>query len=205
MSYQSRKKKEPLEIEADLYTAVATMDKLSNYFDKGYVGETLYRRQLKSCINDVYKARIALEDQGFNMQDFVTREDLESKFPEGLRRLDLAEGTDEENVLDFSQLKQLPAIATDFVANAIELIDLLKLRSVAKIEYIVPLLDDMYAILEDFPGLDKDHWSVVEVNGWRSELLGEKPSKVLDEERCEKLEFDASRWLSDFRKQIKEL
>lgn len=206
MSYQSRKQKDPLEIEADLFAAIATMDKLSGYFDKGYINETLYRRQLKSCINDVYKARIALEQAGFNIQEFVEREKLAEKYPEGLRRLDLAEGLDPDSeAVDFAKLKQLPEKTAEFVANIIELIDLLKLRSVARVEYIVPLLDDMYDDLQAFPGMNAEYWSVVEINGWRQELLGEQPSKVLNEESCEKLEFDASRWLNDFRKAIKEI
>lgn len=206
MTYQRRKQKDPLEIEADLFTAIATMDKLSNYFDKGYLGETNYRRQLKACINDVYKARMSLEKQGFDIQAFIQREKLEEKYPEGLRRLDLAEGlADESDTLEFKQLKEMPTKVSDYVANAIELIDVLKLRSIAKVEYIVPLLDDMYDILKSFPMLGEDYWSVVEISGWRKELLNEKPSKVLDETACEKLEFDASRWLNDFRKKLKEL
>ncbi|MHA2502332.1 MAG: hypothetical protein ACXAE3_05655 [Candidatus Kariarchaeaceae archaeon] len=206
MSYQSRKQKDPLEIEADLYTAIATMDKLSTYFDKGYIGETLYRRQLKACVNDVYKARIALTEKGFDLDAFVARENLEEKFPEGLRRLDLVEGASGgTDMVDFTGLKEIPGRVADYVANSIELIDLLKLRSVAKVEYIVPLLDEMFETLTNFPSISKDHWSITEINGWRSELLGEQPSKVLPEEKCEKLEFDASRWLSDFRNKLKEL
>ena len=46
----SRRPKDQLQIEADLFAAIATMDKLSKYFDKGLVEETLLRRQLKACI-----------------------------------------------------------------------------------------------------------------------------------------------------------
>ena len=69
MSYQ-RRQKDPLQVEADLFAAIATMDKLSKYFDKGLVEETLYRRQLKSCISDVFKARMVLEQQGFDIEVF---------------------------------------------------------------------------------------------------------------------------------------
>ena len=203
MSYQSRKQKKPLEIEADLYTAVATMDKLSSYFDKGYVGETIYRRQLKSCINEVYKAKNAMEQQGKNLEDFIEREQLRDKYPEGLRRLDLVEGSTEDRLI--GTRSDLPAKATDFVAESIELIDLLKLRSIAKVEYIVPLLDEIISILSNFPTIPNDHWSLIEANGWRDQFLGESPSKLLDDATAEKLEFDASRWLSDFRKRLKEM
>jgi len=180
------------------------MDKLSNYFDKGYVGETLYRRQLKSCINDVYKARTAMEQGGIGLEEFIERENLKEKFPEGLRRLDLVDGVGEQ-LPRMGTMTDLPAKATDFVAEAIELVDLLKLRSIAKIEYIVPLLDEIIATLDDFPTIPEDHFSVVEAKGWRDQLLADKPGKILDEDSCEKLEFDASRWLADFRKKLKEL
>ena len=91
-------------IEADLFATIATMDKLSKYFDKGLVEETLLRRQLKACISDVFKARIQLEKIGFNIQEFITRENLHEKYPEGMRRLDLAEGLDEDSVsLEYKQ------------------------------------------------------------------------------------------------------
>lgn len=201
-----RRQKDPLQIEADLFAAIATMDQLSKYFDKGLVEETLYRRQLKSCISDVFKARIQLEQQGFNLSNFIDREDLSNKFPEGMRRLNLAEGLDAESVsLEYKKLKELPVKSADYVANAIELIDLLKLRSIAKIEYIVPLLDEMYNILTNFPRIGEDHWCVVEIDGWRKNLIDDKPSMVLSDEECEKLEFDAVRWMNEFRRQLKEL
>lgn len=201
-----RRQKDPLQVEADLYAAIATMDQLSKYFDKGLVEETLYRRQLKSCISDVFKARLQLERQGFNLTEFIEREDLNNKFPEGMRRLDLVEGLDSDSIsLEYKELKELPVKSADYVANAIELIDLLKLRSVAKVEYIVPLLDDMYNILINFPKIGEDHWSIIELNGWRKTLLDEKPTMVLSDEQCEKLEFDAVRWLNEFRRHLKEL
>jgi hypothetical protein len=205
MTYQRRRQKDPLEAEADLYSAIATMDKLSNYFDKGYVGETLYRRQLKSCISDVFQARRVLESTGFEVEEFIEEQNLREKYPEGLRRLDLAVGSEENEIIGVKALGPIVENTANYVANAIELIDLLKLRSVAKVEYIVPLLDDMFDILSAFPGIGGDYWSVVEIDGWRSELMSERPSKVLSEADCEKLEFDAARWLNDFRKKTKEL
>lgn len=203
---RSRRQKDPLQVEADLFAAIATMDKLSKYFDKGLVEETLYRRQLKSCISDVFKARMQLENSGFSIQDFVAREDLVAKYPEGMRRLDLMEGHSEDSVsLEYKELKELPAKSADYVANAIELLDLLKLKSVARIEFIVPLLDEMHSILSQFPSIGNDHWTVTEMTGWRSKLIDEKPSKVLSEDECERLEFDGARWLNEFRRVIKEL
>jgi len=170
----SRRPKDPLQIEADLFATIATMDKLSKYFDKGLVEETLLRRQLKACISDVFKARIQLEKIGFDIQEFITRENLHEKYPEGMRRLDLAEGLDEDSIsLEYKQLKELPARSADYVANAIELIDLLRLRTIAKVEYIIPLLDEMNAILNKFPKIDENSKSVVEITGWIKTLSDE--------------------------------
>lgn len=206
MTYQSRRQKDPLDIEAELFAAIATMDQLSKYFDKGMVEGTLYKRQLKSCISDVFKSRIQLEKTGFDIHQFIEREELLEKYPEGLRRLNLVEGlSNSDEAIEFDQLKDLPRKSADYVANAIELIDLLKLRTIAKVEYIIPLLDEMFSIVPNFPKIGKDHWMVVEIEGWRKNLLGEKPSSVLSEEQCEKLEFDAVRWLNEFRRTLKEI
>lgn len=204
MSYQRRRQKDPLDIEADLFSAIATMDQLSKYFDKGLVEGTLYKRQLKSCISDVFKSRMQLEKLGFDMQEFIEREKLLDKYPEGVRRLDLVEGIEGEQI-GYAQLGDLPRKTADYVANAIELIDLLKLRTIAKVEYIVPLLDELLDISKSFPKIGEDHWISVEINGWRAELLDEKPSMILEEEKCEKLEFDSVRWLNEFRRTLKEM
>ncbi|MCY3411315.1 MAG: hypothetical protein INQ03_06730 [Candidatus Heimdallarchaeota archaeon] len=205
MTYQ-RRKKEPLEIEAELFSAVATLDQLSKYFDKGLVEGTLYKRQLKSCIADVFKSRIELEKMGFDIHQFIEREQLLEKYPEGLRRLNLVEGlSSEDTTLSFETIKDLPRKSADYVANAIELIDVLKLRSIAKVEYIIPPLDEMLSIIKEFPNFSDEHWIYVEIDGWRVKLLDEKPSKTLSDEMCEKLEFDAARWLNEFRRNLKEL
>ena len=111
----------------------------------------------------------------------------------------------DSEAIKFGELKELPSKSADYVANAIQLLDLLKLRTVATVEYLVPLLDEMNSILVNFPNIGKDHWSVVEIIGWRDTLLNEKPSQVLSEESSEKLEFDAVRWLNDFRRNLKDL
>jgi hypothetical protein len=42
------------------------------------------------------------------------------------------------------------------------------------------------------------------MNNWR-EIIGKyKPQEIIKEEDCEKLEFQAARWLNDFRRVLKE-
>lgn len=206
MTYQRRKQKDPLAIEANLFAAIATMDQLSTYFDKGLVEETLYRRQLKSCVSDVFKSRMLLEKSGFDIHNFIEREKLKERFPEGLRRLNLVEGLSEnQNGLEFKQLAELPVKSADYVASAIELIDLLKLRSLAKVEYIVPLIDELKSISKNFPNIGENHWIFTELEGWQATLPLNNPGYLLSDEECEKLEFDAARWLNEFRRNLKEL
>ncbi len=208
MSYQTkRKQKSQLDHKADLYAAVATIDKLATHFDRGMVEETLYRRQLKAAISDVFKAQMALESEGYTIEQFIAEYNLEEKFPEGVKRLNLVQGleTDADTSLSLDQLKEMPAKSADYVANAIELIDVLRLRSIARVEMIVPLLDEMYNIISEFPNFGKDHWVAVEIDGWRKAFLEESPSLVLPEEDAEQLEFEASRWLNEFRSQVKKL
>ncbi len=207
MSYQTRKKKDSLDLRADLYSAIATMDKLSSHFDKGMVEETLYRRQLKSAISTVFKAQHELEQDGFDINQFIEENSLESKFPNGMKRLNLMEGleSDEETTLSLDTLKKLPEKTADFVAHSIELIDLLRLKSLARVELIVPLLDELYNVVLKFPTMGSEHWTAVEIRGWRDVLVDEPPSKVLSEEDVERLEFEVSRWLNEFRTNIKNL
>ncbi len=208
MSYQTkRRQKSLLDHKADLYAAIATIDRLATHFDRGMVEETLYRRQMKAAISDVFKAQMALEEHGFTIEDFIKERKLDEKFPEGVKRLNLVQGLEreEDTSLSFTKLKDLPVKSADYVANAIELIDVLRLRSIARVEMIVPLLDEMYNIVKEFPNLGPDHWVAVEIDGWRKALLDESPSMTLPEEDAERLEFEASRWLNEFRSQISKI
>ena len=208
MSYQTkRRQKSPLDHKADLYAAIATIDRLAKHFDRGMVEETLYRRQMKAAISDVFKAQMALEENGFSMEEFIKERSLDEKFPEGIKRLNLVQGLEKEEDISLSlqKLKDLPAKTADYVAHAIELIDVLRLRSIARVEMIVPLLDEMFNIVKDFPNFGEEHWVAVEIDGWRKALLEESPSKILSEEDAEQLEFEASRWLNEFRSQISKI
>lgn len=207
MSYKTRQRqKSQLDYEADLYAAIATMDKLAKHFDRGYVEETLYRRQLKGTINDVFKTRMALEEKNFDLDSFVEKHQLNEKFPNGMKRLNLLEGLDtEDHAIGYADMTKLPVKAADYVASAIELLDILHLKSIARVELVVPLLDEMYKILQTFPSLGEEHWVTQELNGWRLALLDEAPTRLLDGEDLERLEFEASRWLNEFRGLLKNM
>ncbi len=206
MSYKERSmKNDPLEYEGELYSAIATLDRLATDFADGNIDDTFYRKQLQALIREAYKARISLEREGnFQMEEFIKKNQLEEKFPRGIEKLKLAEGKGTV-VIPYQELRRIPRKAADFVATSINLLDHLSLKSVAKIEYIVPMLDELYRILESFPGVDPNYWVLEEINSWRVILSQEEPSKLLPDSDIEKLAFQAERWLGEFRGLVSKL
>ena len=65
----------------------------------------------------------------------------------------MTEGSDDNiiNQIDYSQIKKLPTIAAEFVANAIELLDLLHLETIATVDRVLPYLDEILDILTRAP------------------------------------------------------
>ena len=210
MSYSSKNKSQ-VELEAELFSCIATIDNLSQSFADGILDPGMYRRQLRALIRDAFKARFQLQKKGFDLEGFLARENVVKKYPYGAEKLRFAEGvapiTIDESVetvaMPFASMKNLPAKSADFVAGAIELIDLLRLVSVARLELIVPNLDDMEAILKDFPGYGKDSEVVEEINNWKEMLAAKPPDEVLEEGLIKRLEFEAVRWLNGFRRSLR--
>jgi hypothetical protein len=99
----------------------------------------------------------------------------------------------------------MPSKTADFVSAAIELIDLTRLKSVARADLILADIDEMLHILKTFPSIPKDHWAIDDMNSWRDIISKYNPQDVIKEEDCEKLEFQAARWLNDFRRLLKEI
>ncbi|NPE08355.1 MAG: hypothetical protein GNW80_08755 [Asgard group archaeon] len=210
MSYSSKNKSQ-IELEAELFSCIATIDNLSHSFTDGILDPGMYRRQLRALIRDAFKARFQLQKQGFDLEGFLARENIVKKYPYGAEKLRFAEGvvpiTIDDSVetvaMPFASMKNLPAKSADFVAGAIELIDLLRLGSVARVELIVPNLDEMEAILIDFPGYGKDSEVVEEIKNWKEMLAAKPPDEVLEEGLIKRLEFEAVRWLNGFRRSLR--
>ncbi|MCE7736612.1 MAG: hypothetical protein GPJ54_17145 [Candidatus Heimdallarchaeota archaeon] len=49
----------------------------------------------------------------------------------------------------------IPVLATDYVANMIQLIDMAKMPTLAKIDYVITLLDELFRISLIFPNIGK--------------------------------------------------
>ncbi len=210
MSYSSKNKSQ-LELEAELFSCIATIDNLSHSFTDGILDPGMYRRQLRALIRDAFKARFQLQKKGFDLDSFLNREKVVEKYPYGAEKLRFAEGVApipiDESVetvaMPFSQMKNLPAKSADFVAGAIELIDLLRLGSIARVELIVPNLDEMEDILADYPGYGSDSETVKEIINWKEMLAVKPPDEVLEEGLIKRLEFEAVRWLNSFRRSLR--
>ncbi|MHA1912459.1 MAG: hypothetical protein ACTSYA_12285 [Candidatus Kariarchaeaceae archaeon] len=199
-----------IDVEADLFASIATIDNLSRSFARGMVNGPLYKRQLQGLIKDAFKARMKLNQMDFELTEFIEANKLAIKYPNGLQKLELFEGTsdiegEELQIMPYESLRQLPAQSADYVANAIELIDLLRLRSIARIDMIVPLLEDMIHILPSFPTGEKDDWVVDDITKWKLSLENLNPDEILDEETATRLEFQAVRWMNDFRRRLKSI
>ncbi len=205
-----------VELEADLYAITATLDTLTKSFNEGELDPYIYKKQLRSLIRDAFKTRMQLDKLNFQLEPFLNREKIIEKFPYGAERLRLAAGSTEESMPpsgevsvetigpSFISVSGIAAKAADIVADLIELIDVVKLRSVARTDILVPNLDDMLLLLEKFPGFGKDYWSYKEIERWRDTLKKEAPDKVIGDETAKQLEFEAVRWLKDFRRRLRE-
>lgn len=209
------REKDQVELEAELFATIATLDTLTKSLIEGDLDPTLYKRQLRSLMRDAFKARIKLDTLNFSLDKFIKKEQIIEKFPYGAERLRVAEGdipsmpASGEGSIDsigpsFVSVSNIAAKTADVVADLIELIDLAKLRSVARIDLIVPNLDDILLLLENFPGFGKDYWVYVEIERWRDNLKKESPDKIIDEEMAKNLEYNAIRWLNDFRRRLRE-
>jgi len=203
----TREEERILNLESDLFASIATLNALVEGYEDNEIGQIAYRKQLKALIRDIFKTRLLLEKIGFNLEAFLSREGLEKKYPKGIKQLKIAEGVETEDTssIPFDTLKKMPSKTADFVSSAIELIDLTRLKSVARADLILADIDEMLHILKTFPSIPKDHWVVDDMNSWREIISKYNPQDIIKEEDCEKLEFQAARWLNDFRRLLKEI
>lgn len=195
------------ELEGRLYASIGTLDLLSRTYERGELDPNIFHRQHRNLLTNIVEMRASLEQYHFDLEEFIREEEIEKIFPSGLEKLKITEGTNDksQNRIDYSLIKKLPAIAADFVANAIELLDLLHLEAIATVDRILPYLDELSAILTNAAVYGQDHWVTQDINEWISWMDHQKPGQLLKESELKKLELQLSRWLSDFRRSLKDL
>lgn len=202
------------ELEAELYSCIATLDMLGKNYDNGLIDASTYSRQLRAYLQKIIDVRNKLEEKGFDLTQFIEKEEIIKSYPNASAKLRIVK-VDEtemrpEEEMPLEILKLSPAkLATetaDLVSNFITLIDCVQLGDYARIDNIVPIMDDIILLIENFTGLnDEDYWVYKEIIAWRDKLKNEPPDLVIDSEDAKKIEYDAVRWFKDFRQRLKHL
>ncbi|UCE13432.1 MAG: hypothetical protein JSV04_14770 [Candidatus Heimdallarchaeota archaeon] len=195
------------ELEAQLYASIGTLDLLSRTYEQGELDPNIFHKQHRNLLTTIVAIRAKLEGYDFDLDHFIRSEEIEQLFPFGLEKLRRTEGTDDNarNRIDYTQIKKLPKVAAEFVASAIELLDLLRLEAIATVDRILPYLDELFAILTDARVYGPDHWVTQDINQWIKWMDRQKPGQLLKQDELQKLELQASRWLSDFRRELSNL
>ncbi len=195
------------ELEGHLFASIGTLDLLSRTYDRGELDPNIFHKQHKNLLTTIVAIRAKLENYHFDLDEFIQKEQINQLFPFGLEKLRKTEGTDDNprNRIDYSQIKKLPKIAAEFVANAIELLDLLRLEAIATVDRILPYLDELHAILTDVHIYGSDHWVTKDIDQWIKWMDKQKPGQLLKQDELQKLELQAARWLSDFRRELNNL
>lgn len=191
-------------LEGQLYSSICTLDLLIRNLDSGEMDPSSYHKQHTELINIITKNREILEKQNFDFSAFLTEENILINFPRALEQLSSSENYKEmRKRLDYHHIKGLPHIAAEFVANAIELLDLLHLEAIATVERILPYLDELYANLKQIPFYTEDHWIRKDISGWINLLDYKKAGDLIDGADLKKLNLQVSRWLADVRRELK--
>jgi len=195
------------DLEAQLLANIGTLDLLSKTYDRGEIDASTYHKQHKTLLSSIIETRAALEPFNFDVDRFIEEEKIEQSFPSGLAKLKMTEGAEDNiiNQIDYSQIKKLPTIAAEFVANAIELLDLLHLETIATVDRVLPYLDELLDILTRAPMYGDKHWVTEDIAQWISWMDRQKPGQLLKKNELKKLELQTSRWLSDFRRELQNL
>ncbi|MHA1232673.1 MAG: hypothetical protein ACTSRP_21215 [Candidatus Helarchaeota archaeon] len=200
-------KKDQLEIEADFYSCIATLNSVIKNFEEGKLDPPTYKRQLRSLMRDAFKAQLELKEIDHNIEAFLKRENIIEKFPYAAQKLRLGERSSIEiSPLEIATVStaQIAAMSSDLVSHFITISDYTKL-DMAKISLIMPILDDILLILEKFPAFGKEYWVYKAVNQWREKLALKDPNEILDADENSRLELDVVRWAQDFKRRLQDL
>jgi hypothetical protein len=200
--------------EASLYSAISMLHFYSVVYEKGELAQEVYSKQLKSHLLEAIQLRFKLEkDNKFNWEDFVKENHLIELFAEGIEKLarvtgssDIDAALDEETIkIDYQEIKKLPTKAADYVGNAIELMDIVRLQSIATVERLIPLIEDMKKIIMSATIFDTDYWALKEMDLWTERFYTMEPGTIPTAEELERFEMYVVRWLNDFRRELKNI
>ncbi len=205
---RKRRKSRVPELKAELYGTIATLDSIVQKFEEGDLSPTLYKRQLRSLVRDTLTSRQLLESEGASWDGFLKEEQIADKFPVAIDKLQIGERAPqgEETIQLTAQVSaKMAAKAADIVSDLITLIDIAKLGEIAKMNLIVPLIDDAIILLTKYPNFPPEYWILIALKEWRNQLQDRDPHDTLTTEEAKQLEFQAVRWLNDFKRRLREM
>lgn len=203
-----------LKLEGELYGCIATLNMLSNSYENGLIDASMYWKQLEWHIRQIVRIRSDLEKKNFDLKKFLEENQILEKYPRASAKLRLvaSDGVTvrSEDEIPIEALKVSPSslasITAEVISNLITLIDSLQLKDYARIDVVVPILDELLLQLEKFPGLEgKNYWVYKEASRWRDRLKDLPPDMILEQEDAKKMEYEAYRWYRDFKQRLKDL
>jgi len=201
VSRRDRTTKDRDALEADLYALVATMEELYKSYERGDFNAKRYHLTLRARVRDAFEVMKKLETFKFDVNKFVAENKLQEKFPHGSAKLTFTESPEEYIAL------VTPAdlgTVSDITASMIELADALRLQSIATVDLIVGILDEIIGDMSRFKKMPADYWVLNEIREWRKSIEKQDLKSLLDPEDLKKMEFQSVRWLKDFRRLLKE-
>jgi hypothetical protein len=198
-----------LECEADLYADIATLNSLMSNFERGNIDIATYKRQVQSLITDMLKCKNILEKTGISIQEFMREEKIMEQYPLVYERFKALESdaTLESFIESLSVTKADVASETaEVVTSLITLSDYAKLGGdMARVESLIPIIEVLLEVLEDFPTTHKDYWGLQLLRNWQTKLSMLPVDAVLAADEAKKLETDANRLLDDFKRRLREI
>jgi len=203
-----------LQLEGELYGCIDTLNMLSNSYESGIIDASTYQKQLEWHIKRIVSIRSKLEEKGFDLKKFLEENQILEKYPRASAKLRLAASDGvtvrSEDEIPIEALKVSPSSlasrTAEIISNLITLIDSLQLKDYARVDIVVPILDELLLQLENFPGLEgRDYWVYKEASKWRDKLNDLPPDMILEQEDAKKMEYEAYRWYRDFKQRLKDL
>lgn len=185
------------------------MNSLMSSFEKGNADIATYKRQVQSLITDVMKCKVMLEKTGITMQEFMKEEKIMEQYPLVCEKFKSLES--DETLVSF--IESLSVTKADvasgtamIVTDLITLSDYAKLGGdVAKVELLIPLIEGLVKLLQDFPTTRKDYWGLELLKDWDTRLSALPVDAVLNANEAKRLETDVNRLLDDFKRRLREI
>nr|MDO8099291.1 hypothetical protein [Candidatus Njordarchaeota archaeon] len=200
---------EQLEFEAELYACIATLNSLIYNFEKGNIDVSTYKRQVQSLIEDIMKSKVKLESTGISMEEFLIEEEIVEQYPFACEKFQLLESPEtlESFIESLAVTKADVASGTaEIVTNLITLCDYTKLGGdMARVETLLPLVDELLSLLQKFPTTRKDYWGLDLLREWHKQLSSLPYDAVLTPDRTKRLETDSVRLFNDFKRRLREI